>query len=115
MCSQFKVLKTSKNGLLTYCAASKLFQLVFNNLCFELYEWELKAFKEYLFEVDINYWEEQLSNSRNPRKIPLSVGAKHFIILLNQQELLELKTLLTTKNKVRLLKPTELVYEYSEN
>ena len=115
MCNESKVLQTSKNGLLTYCPKSKLFQLVFNNLCFELYEWELKAFKDYLFEVDVNYWEAQLSNSRNPRKIPLSVGNKHFIILLNHSELTELKTLLTKENKIRLLNPTEIVYAYSEN
>ena len=44
MCPSIKILNQSKNGILTFCNQSKLFQLVYNNLCFEFYEWELEAF-----------------------------------------------------------------------
>ncbi len=116
MCPSLKYLSTSKNGSLTYCNHSKLFQLTYNNLCFELYEWELDAFKEYLTQIDIAHWEQHFKNSVNSRKIPVPIGVKHFIIVLNQEELYEMKLLLNLeKNKINLLKFNEIQYRLIEN
>lgn len=106
----------SKNGVLTFCQGTKLFQLIYNNLCFELYEWELEALKAYIEELDIPYWEKQLKNWSQQRKIPISVGKKHFIILVNKEEVSELLSLLRfEKQKVELLTHDEIDYQFIEN
>ncbi|MEM9649898.1 MAG: DUF6686 family protein [Bacteroidota bacterium] len=116
MCPSLRTLKRTKNGVLTFCNQSKLFQLVFNNLCFEFYEWELDAFRKHISELDPDYWEKVISYAPTPRKIPISVGNKCFVILMNAQEVLELKMLLgLNKNKIAFLNPWEINYRYIEN
>lgn len=116
MCNSPNVLSQSKNGILTFCNHSKLFQLIFNNLCFELYEWELEAFKEYIDQLDIPYWENQLRHWSQGRKIPISVGKKHFIILVNKEEVHEITHLLSFKKpQVALLDYADIDYRFIEN
>ena len=116
MCPSRKVIGQSKNGVITYCSHNNLFQLVFNNLCFELYEWEFDVFKKHVLSLDAAYWEEQMHCAVNHRKIPLSVGTKHFVILLSKRELLELKTLLKTpQKKVALLGVKDIDYTFIVN
>ena len=116
MCPSRKIINQSKNGILTYCNHSKLFQLLFINLCFELYEWELETLKEHIVTIDIAYWEKQLQCSPGYRKIPISVGVKHFIILLCKSELIEMKNLLSSKSKAAtLLKFSDIAYTILAN
>lgn len=116
MCNHLNVMSRSKNGALTFCNRTKLFQLIYNNLCFELYEWELDALKEYIEQLDIPYWEKQLKNWNQQRKIPISVGKKHFIILMNKEEVCEILSLLNfEKQKVQLLSHDEIDYQFIEN
>ena len=116
MCPSKKIIKRSKNGILTFCSNSKLFQLVYNNLCFELYEWELRAFKEHLDTLDISYWERQLQCTVHEKKIPISVGTKHFIILLAKEELWEIRKLLRKeKNSAKLLLVQDIDYKFTAN
>lgn len=115
MCPSQKILNQTKNGTLTFCHHSKLFQFVFNNLCFELYEWELKKFNSFLKDLDANYWEKQLSCSIHNRKISISVGTNHFIILVNRRELQELKQLLSNKRNFPWLNARDINYTIIEN
>lgn len=116
MCPSVKLLKQSKNGVLTFCNESKLFQLVYNNLCFEFYEWELEAFKAHIAELDLEYWEKTLSSTLSPRKIPISVGNKYLVILVSRQEVYELKQLLTLEiNTLQFLSAKDIDYKYIEN
>ncbi|MBO0322002.1 hypothetical protein J0X14_06820 [Muricauda sp. CAU 1633] len=116
MCNSLYILSQSKNGLLTFCDKTKLFQLIFNNLCFELYEWELEAFKEYVDEIDIPYWENQLKHWTQQRKIPISVGKKHFIILVNKEEVHEILHLLSFKKPhIKFLEYQDIDYRFIEN
>jgi hypothetical protein len=116
MCPSSKILNQSKNGILTFCNESKLFQMVFNNLCFEFYEWELESFKSHLSELDLEYWEKTFKKSLHQRKIPISVGNKCFIILVNRQEISEIKSLLNIqKNPIKFLKLKDIDYTLLEN
>ncbi len=116
MCPSKRILNRSANGVLTFCNNSKLFQLVYNNLCFELYEWELQVFKDHLDELDVHYWEKQLRCAVHQKKIPISVGTKHFIILLDRNELFELRQLVSKDNGLtRILDATAITYTFSEN
>ncbi|WP_317167643.1 DUF6686 family protein [Flagellimonas sp. HSM57] len=116
MYQSLEVLSQTKNGLFTFCNHSKLFQLVFNNLCFEFYEWELENFKKYIFQLDVTYWEKNYIQSLNQRKIPISVGNKFFTILVNKQELDEIKNLLHIEfSPIKLLKHKDINYQFIEN
>ncbi|WP_375325038.1 DUF6686 family protein [Flagellimonas sp. GZD32] len=116
MCKSLNIISQSKNGTVTFCNHSKLFQLIFNNLCFELYEWELEALKSYIEALDVAYWENQLKHWSQQRKIPISVGKKHFIILVDREEISELLYLLNMEStKVELLSAKEINYRFIEN
>ncbi|SDQ57378.1 DUF6686 family protein [Flagellimonas zhangzhouensis] len=116
MCKSLNIISRSKNGTVTFCNHSKLFQLIFNNLCFELYEWELEALKSYIEELDLAYWENQLKHWSQQRKIPISVGKKHFIILVNREEISELLSLLQLHQpKIEFLKYKDIDYQFIEN
>ena len=115
MCPSSEIINQTKNGLFTYCNQTKLFQFVYNNLCFELYEWELQKFIEYISGLDVDYWEKQLAHSFHNRKIPVTVGHNHFIILLNKQELVELKRLLLDKQENKLLSFKEIANNLTFN
>lgn len=116
MCNSQKILSRSKNGVLSFCNRSKLFRLVYNNLCFELYEWELEALREYIDQLDIAYWESRLKDWGHRRKIPISVGKGHFIILLDREEVWEVSALLSPKvDNCRLLGSGDINYSFLEN
>lgn len=115
MCPSQSVLNRTKNGTLSFSHHSKLFHFAFNNLCFELYEWELEKFVAYLNQLDVRYWETELSDSLHQRKIPIPVNTNHFIILINKQELEELKQLLTQKRTFQWLNAADIDYTFSEN
>ncbi len=116
MCPSVKLLKQSKNGVLTFCNKSKLFQLVYNNLCFEFYEWELEVFKSHLNALDFEYWEETLSSTLSLRKIPISIGNKYLVILVSRQEVYELMELLNLEmNTLRFLSYKDIDYRFIEN
>lgn len=115
MCPNHKLITQSKNGTLSFCDQNKLFRLVFNNLCFELYEWELNKFKAYLNEIDVPYWEERLFCSLNSRKIPITIGCKHVMVLVTRHELFELQQLLEDNPEVKWLDLKDIDYKYIEN
>ncbi len=116
MCPSIRILNRTKNGTLTFCNDSKLFQLVFNNLCFEFYEWELDAFRTYVAGLNVDYWEQTVSFTLSQRKIPISVGNKHFVILVSKQEVYEIRALLhLEKNKLRFLTSADIDYRIIEN
>ncbi|MDC6367423.1 MULTISPECIES: DUF6686 family protein [Flavobacteriaceae] len=116
MCNPLTIVNQSRNGVLTFCNRSKLFQLIFNNLCFELYEWELEAFTEHLKKLDIPYWEQKMSDWTNKRKIPISVGKDHFIILVNKEEIYEMLQLISFETlNFELLNHKDINYRFIEN
>lgn len=116
MCPSRKILNRSKNGVVTFCDRSKLFQLIYNNLCFELYEWELDALKKHISDLDVRYWEKQLKCFPSEKKIPITSGTKHLILLFGRNEILELRQLLNLgKNNIVFISHSEINYQFIEN
>lgn len=116
MCPSFEIINSTANGMLTYCSHTRLIQLVFKNLCFEFYEQEYHSFVNYVYELKEDYLEKEYQNSIHPRKIPLDIGHLCFMVLLNKEELWELRSLFNGGEKpVVLLKASEIDYRMIEN
>ncbi len=73
------------------CTKCKHFHLTFNNIFFEFNQEELDQFKDYLFAIDIDYWEDQYPCPK--RNIPVPSLQKNLILVFNRQEIAELKQL----------------------
>lgn len=84
------------------------YQLTFNNLNFSLTEDELIAFKEYLKQINIEYWEKEYEHSIYKKKIPIPTLQSNFIILVNRFELYELLLLLNIDNTTEMLSYKDL-------
>ncbi|MCT4628622.1 DUF6686 family protein [Winogradskyella sp.] len=94
MCKRIKILSRVKSGELSYCKNCGSFHLVFNNLFFALDRKELKRFKSYIDDLEIEYWENKYDSSELRRKIPLPTTQDNLVIMFNRQEIVELKTML---------------------
>lgn len=116
MYSKVEVLGCSKSGEFSFCNHSKLYQLRFNNLCFEFYDWELQTFKRYLAKLLQNFEKQSIVDANGRTKIPLSVGNKYFIILLTRKELVEMLQLLCEKRSTpQLIKAKDIEYLSTKN
>ncbi|PRX54085.1 DUF6686 family protein [Flagellimonas meridianipacifica] len=116
MNTTLKFLNQTKNGCFTFCDSSKLFQITFNNLCFEFYEWELESFKSYISVLMQNKWDSPHADTFRSKKIPISVGNKYFVILVSEEELFELHVLLSFETKkIPILKVKDINYRFIEN
>jgi hypothetical protein len=97
MCRHFKYLTKNKNGFLVYCAKSKVYQLSYKNLNFNLTVPELVSLVKYLKNIDCGYWEKEYENSIYQKKIPVPTLQTNFMILLERKEVFELINLLDIK------------------
>lgn len=98
MCNIVTLVAKVKSGELSYCRHCRSFHLIFNNLFYELTRQELKKLKQYVDTIDISYWETKYEHTNLNRKIPLPTTQDNLIIMLNRQEVSELKRLLAFKN-----------------
>ena len=87
------------------------YQLTYNNLNFSLTEDELIAFKKYLKQINIEYWEKEYEHSIYKKKIPIPTLQSNFIILVNRFELYELLLLLNIDNTNEILGYNDLKNE----
>lgn len=99
MCCNFSILKQTENGMLILLKGCENYQLTFKNLNFNLSEKELITFKNYLKNVNIDYWEKEYEHSIYDKKIPIPTLQTNFIILINRFELYELTLLLNIGDK----------------
>lgn len=73
------------------------------------------SFISFLDKIDTSYWEKEYENSIYEKKIPIPTLQSNFIILLNRNELDELRILLDFKTKKQLLKSEEINYKMIYN
>lgn len=62
-------------------------------------------------EIDCDYWEEEYKNSIYEKRIPLPTSQKNFIILMDKNDVQELRILLNFDNKKQLLNYKEINYK----
>lgn len=111
MC-RLKILNRTTNGILLFCQHRDMYQLLFNNLTFDLNSIELTSFSNYLEQIDIDYWETEYKNSIYDKKIPIPTLQSNFVILLNRKEIEELRFLVDCVNTNKILSPVEINYQF---
>lgn len=87
-----KIISQTENGQIYRCSTCNLIHFEFKNLNFNFSEDEYKHFVDYFLKLEGEYWEIKNGNSYFRRKIFIPAGDS-FNILLNNEELLELKEL----------------------
>ena len=114
MCD-FRIIQKTTNGLLLFCPKGNCFQLSFNNFFFNLSSYELNGFINFIENIDYNYWEQEYRNSVYQKKIPIPTLQSNLMIMLDKNELLELKILLKIFKENHILNANEINYTMSIN
>ncbi len=72
---------------------------MFNNLYFELSKPELEHLKNYLSDIDLDYWHCYYDCPKFSRNIPIPTLQQNLILLFTRKEIHELTHLVSIKNK----------------
>ncbi|MCL7763424.1 hypothetical protein MPF19_08370 [Polaribacter sp. Z014] len=112
MCQKSKIISSVKNGEISVCKDCKNYNLVFNNIFFQFNEEQLNKFKEYVAEIDINYWLEYSASTTQRRKIPVPTFHQNLVLVFDSYEIEELKILLgiSTGNKSEMITTADIDY-----
>ena len=94
MCQRSKIISSVKNGELSICQGCNTYSLTFNNIIFNFEKDQLLQFREYVSNLDIDYWLEYSSCTTQKRKIPIQTFHKDLILVFDLFEINELKKLL---------------------
>ncbi|WP_405571914.1 DUF6686 family protein [Winogradskyella sp. Asnod2-B02-A] len=100
MCHNIKVLSKVSHGELSLCKECHIYHLEFNNIYFEFTKHQYHRFKNYLMEIEEDYWEEFYADARVKRKIPIPSIQENLVLMFNKQEILELKALFCNRGCV---------------
>ncbi|MCM5661685.1 hypothetical protein NDQ75_01745 [Galbibacter mesophilus] len=93
-----------------------MYQLLYNNLNFNFTEAEFESFHKYLFNLEVDYWEEEYRYSIYDKRIPIPTIQSNLLILLNKQEVLELKSLVKLRpHEYKLLPIHDIHYKLFSN
>lgn len=99
MCHNIKTLSKNLNGQLAYCASCDVYHLYFNNIYLEFTPGELKTFKLFVSEIDVDYWESCCKRGLLKRRIPIQTMQQNLAMVFNQQELQSLEDLIFERTK----------------
>ena len=97
-----KIYSQTQNGRIFKCPNCSKIHFEFNNLNLNFDNMdEFKHTANYFLKLDGVYWEKQNTNSYFTRKILVPIGHHNFHIMLNNEELMELKELFRLKHKTK--------------
>lgn len=99
MCHNIRIESQTKNGIVVSCTDCDKYQVLFKNLNFNFEQHEYDSFIKYLSSIDSESWELEYKNSIYSKRIPIPTAQQNLMILVNTEELLELKTLLIRKKQ----------------
>ena len=94
MCHKVKTIAKNCDGQLSFCASCNVYHLTFNNIYIEFTPRELDAFREHVFNIDVEYWEMRYERVVIKRKIPIRTMQQNLSMMFNKQELMSLKNLI---------------------
>ena len=93
------VLSKTQHGQIFKCSKCTKIHIEYKNLNFNFNEKEFNHFAEYILSLDGREWEEKNENAPYERKIIIPIRHKNFHVLLNNEELNELKELLRIRKE----------------
>ena len=94
MCEQIITLAKNYNGQLSYSEDCRVYHFTFNNIYIEFTKKELKLFKKYVSNIEVEYWETKNKTMIIKRKIPIGTMQENLSMIFNKQELKSLKDLI---------------------
>lgn len=99
-----RVLNQSQHGKLIKCITCDQYHIEFNNLHFTFNRKEFVFFRNYILDLDFQYWESLNSKTIYKRKIMVPVGHKNIATMFTSGEVLELRELFseTVKSAVKM-------------
>ena len=112
MCQKSKIISSVKNGELSVCKNCKNYNLVFNNIFFQFDKEQLNKFKQYVAEIDVNYWLDYSASTTQRRKIPVPTFHQNLVLVFDTYEIEELKVLLGihSNNKDKIITTSDIDY-----
>lgn len=93
MCSQLNIISKTKNGIVFLCKDCDKYRVQFNNLDFSFNDQEYFCFSEYISGIDLGHFEHHFNDELHGKKIPIPIGHKNLVLVLNSNELKELQML----------------------
>ena len=90
-----KIINQSENGQIFKCGSCQKIHVEYKNLNFNFEEKGFEHFVAYFLNLDGEYWEKRNAKNDFRRKIIVPIDHENVHVLLNNEELQELKTLLS--------------------
>lgn len=116
MCNKIQILNRTKNGILLYCNFNDIYHLLYNNLNFNFTAYEFESFCKYLNDTNVEFWENEYRHSLYHKRIPVPTIQANLLILIDQEEVKELKHLVLSKeNAYPLLKVKDIDHKIFMN
>ncbi len=117
MPKKIKLVGKVKSGELTVCLDCNHYHLTFNNIFFEFTNDEYLYFKKYIIQLDTEYWNENYPYPKVKKNIPIPTLQGNLVLLFNQQEIEELRTLFNNGSyqKYQEISIKEIDYTFIQN
>lgn len=94
-----EIISQTENGKIFRCSGCNQIHVEFNNLNFNFNDKEFQNFSDFIKQINDHYIEHQNKDAIYRRKIIIPLGYKNLNVLLNKNELFELKQLLNQNNQ----------------
>ncbi|MFV0471251.1 MAG: DUF6686 family protein [Paludibacteraceae bacterium] len=94
-----KLINSTPNGQIFICTCRNRVHLEFGNIFFNLSVNEFKKYREYVNSIDYKFYIDKNKNAQNRRKLLLHTGQQGSYMALNVAEFLELKGLISLKQR----------------
>lgn len=91
------IFNQTAHGKVFLCRSCKKIHVEFNNINFNFSKEEYLHFSKYINELNGDYWEKINTHSSYRRKILIPLDHRNYNLLLNKEELAELKILLSER------------------
>ena len=112
MCQNSKIISSVKNGELSICKGCKNYALTYNNIFFQFTGEQLQKFKNYVSQIDVDYWLDHNGCSTQKRKVPIPTSHENLILIFDVYEIKELRILLgiDKNNPMKIVEPADIDY-----
>ncbi|MGB1041914.1 MAG: DUF6686 family protein [Tenacibaculum sp.] len=101
MCNNSRILSRTKNGELSICKGCKAYSLIYNNILLQFNKKEFNNFKEYIININVDYWLDFYEQTTQKRKIPIPTKHRKLFMFFTENELNELKEILLINTNIK--------------